>query len=52
MRDGETPRPMTISWDERGRDWLEVWREVVPGTSRMFNLRLVVGSTVYSAAGS
>lgn len=57
MREGETPRPMTMSWDDRGRAWLwecrEDWRDVLLlGTSRMFSLRLVVGSTVNSAAGS
>ena len=50
--DGEGARPLTKSVEPRwclGAGWDDF---LPPGTSRMFNLRPVVGSTVYSTAGS
>jgi len=63
--EGETERPLGMDWvltrrcsrlvpEEREELWCddELVLEVLPGMSRMLSLRPVVGSVVWSLAGS
>lgn len=61
MRSGDRPRPLGMDAVETRRDWLldlvAGWADaagldVRPGISMMFSLRPVVGSVVWSLAGS